>query len=176
MNYDKMILASALLGFALALASSASAQMSDNSTLLDQTVALNSQGEYEGQFDTLIAAVQASDPVVAETLSDEAGNYTVFAPTDEAFSSIGVGEENVSELSGQQLTQILTYHVVEGEIRSDNLTAVRSVDTLNGQPVTIETAIVDRENRTARIIAGDIRASNGVIHAIDSVLIPSAMN
>lgn len=173
---NKMMLASVLAGLLVVLTPAASAQMEDNITILDKAVELNSQGEYAGQFDTLIAAVEASGPEVSETLSDEAGNYTVFAPTDDAFSQLGIDETNVEQVSGEQLNQILTYHVVEEEIRSEDLTSATSVDTLSGQPVTIEPAVVDQQNRTARIIVADIQASNGVIHVIDSVLVPSEMN
>jgi len=173
MTQNKYILAPVLVGLIVALTANTSAAMADDSTVLETTVALNSQGEYEGQFDTLIAAVQSSDPVVQEALSSQESNITVFAPTDEAFDEIGLDETNVDQISEQQLTGILTYHVSEGAKTAENVSSVDSLQTLNGQNITVQNGtLVDQTNTSANITVTDIQTSNGIIHVIDSVLIP----
>jgi len=173
MKSNRYILITALAGLLMALTASASAQMSYDSTVLEKTVQLNSQGEYEGQFDTLIAAIESADPVVQEVLADPESNITVFAPTDEAFSEIGVDETNVDQLSEQQLTQILVYHVSDGAKTAQEVMDTESIDTIDGQTIMVqEGVLVDQAGGQANITATDVQASNGVIHVIDSVLMP----
>lgn len=122
-------------------------------------------------FDTLVQAVQAAG--LADTLSGE-GPYTVFAPTDEAFDNLpdGALDALLEPENRDLLTEILTYHVVPDEVTSDELeTGV--VDTLNGGlavRVDPDQVIVN----DASVINPDIDASNGVIHAINRVLIPTS--
>ena len=129
-----------------------------------------------GDFTTLVAAVQAAGLV--ETLSGP-GPFTVFAPTDEAFAaaleSLGMtAEELLADTA--TLTSILTYHVVSGEVPSSDVVTMdgQSVATVNGAEVTItvdgDVVMVDE----ATVTAVDVPASNGVIHVIDSVLLPPA--
>ncbi|MGP1387154.1 MAG: fasciclin domain-containing protein [Thainema sp.] len=122
-------------------------------------------------FDTLVQAVQAAG--LADTLSGE-GPYTVFAPTDEAFDNLpdGALEALLEPENRDLLTEILTYHVVPDEVTSDELeTGV--VDTLNGGvAVRVDPGQVIVND--ASVINPDIDASNGVIHAINRVLIPPA--
>jgi uncharacterized surface protein with fasciclin (FAS1) repeats len=120
-------------------------------------------------FSTLVAAVQAADLV--ETLSGE-GPFTVFAPTNEAFEALpeGVLDALLLEENVDVLTSILTYHVVSGEVTSDQITD-GPVATVEGQDVTLSTEDGVMVN-DATVVIADVEASNGVIHAIDAVLIP----
>lgn len=122
-------------------------------------------------FETLVAAVTAADLV--ETLSGD-GPFTVFAPTDEAFDALPEGLLDALLLPENKdvLTQILTYHVVSGEVTSDQVSA-GDVATVEGEDIAITTPdgmVV--LNDTATVTAVDVDASNGVIHVIDGVLLP----
>jgi transforming growth factor-beta-induced protein len=129
-----------------------------------------------GDFNTLVAAVQAAGLV--ETLSGP-GPFTVLAPTDEAFAasleSLGLTAEELLA-DTETLTSILTYHVIAGEVPSSSVVTMNgeAVPTVNGADVLIsvdgETVMVNE----ATVTAVDIAASNGVIHVIDSVLVPPA--
>lgn len=119
-------------------------------------------------FSTLVAAVSAAGLV--ETLQGE-GPFTVFAPTDEAFAALPEGTVEALLEDIPTLTAILTYHVVPGAVMSGDLSDGMMAETVNGQSVTIgvgETVTVDG----ATVTAADIEASNGVIHVIDSVIMP----
>lgn len=124
-----------------------------------------------GNFDTLVAAVTAAGLV--DTLKSE-GPFTVFAPTDAAFAALPAGTVDSLLLpeNKDQLVAILTYHVVPGAVTSDQLAGQRlSVATVNGANVHIDgTNGVTVEDST--VTTADIIASNGVIHVIDSVLLP----
>lgn len=124
-----------------------------------------------GSFDTLVAAVGAAGLV--ETLQSD-GPFTVFAPTDEAFAALPAGtvETLLKPENKDQLTAILTYHVIPGAVMAADLAGQRlSVATVNGADVHI-----DGRNgvkvEDATVISADVKASNGVIHVIDKVLIP----
>lgn len=120
-------------------------------------------------FSTLVAAVGAAD--LAETLSSE-GPFTVFAPTDAAFEALpdGVLDALLLEENKDTLVKILTYHVVPGEVTSDQISA-GDVATVEGQTVTVTTDEGVQVNG-ANVVTADVEASNGVIHVIDSVLLP----
>ena len=124
-----------------------------------------------GNFNTLVAAVQAAGLV--ETLKGD-GPFTVFAPTDAAFAALPAGtiDNLLLPENKDQLVAILTYHVVPGAVTSDQLADQRlSVATVNGANVHIDGRNgVKVENAT--VTTADIIASNGVIHVIDSVLLP----
>ena len=109
-----------------------------------------------------------------ETLKGD-GPFTVFAPTDEAFSKIP--PETLSELlqpeNRAKLTAILTYHVVSGRVDSDEVTDLESATSLQGQTLKISTKDGIRIN-DANVLTPDVQATNGVIHIIDAVLIPPA--
>ncbi len=126
-----------------------------------------------GQFSTLVAAVQAADLV--ETLQSP-GPFTVFAPTDQAFAKLPAGtlESLLRPENKAQLTAILKYHVVAGEVVAADVVKLSSADTVEGQPVTISADAAGVRINDANVIATDVMASNGVIHVIDSVLIPSS--
>jgi uncharacterized surface protein with fasciclin (FAS1) repeats len=121
-------------------------------------------------FSTLVAAVVAAG--LAETLSGN-GPFTVFAPTNEAFAKLPAGtvEELLKPENKEKLASILTYHVVAGKVMSKDLSDGQKAATVNGQEVTVtigEGVKVD----TATVTAADLEASNGVIHVIDSVIMP----
>jgi len=120
-------------------------------------------------FSTLVAAVDAAGLV--DTLNDE-GPFTVFAPTNEAFDALPEGVLDALLLPENEdvLTSILTYHVVPGEVTSDQITD-GDVATVEGQNVTISTENGVMVNE-ATVVTPDVDASNGVIHVVDSVLIP----
>ena len=124
-----------------------------------------------GQFETLVAAVKAADLV--DTLKGE-GPFTVFAPTDEAFGALPEG--TVASLlepeNQEQLQSILTYHVVPGKIMAEDAMAADSATTVQGQDITITTMDGSVMINDATVVQADIEASNGVIHVIDSVLMP----
>jgi transforming growth factor-beta-induced protein len=128
-------------------------------------------------FSTLVGAVVARDLV--PTLSGT-GPFTVFAPTDDAFAAI---QSTVAALTSDQLTTVLTYHVLAGEVLSTGIpfgspvttvAAPRTI-TITAGPAPAIASIADSTASPAGIIAVDIRASNGVIHVIDKVLIPSPL-
>ena len=123
-----------------------------------------------GSFKTLVAAVEAAGLV--ETLKGE-GPFTVFAPTDDAFAALPAGtvEDLLKPENKEKLTQILTYHVVPGKVMSKDVAALKSAKTVNGAEVTIDTSAgVKIDNAT--VVKADIEASNGVIHVIDTVIVP----
>lgn len=122
-------------------------------------------------FSTLVAAVQAAGLV--ETLSGE-GPFTVFAPTNAAFAKLPEGTVESLLADIPALTKVLTYHVVAGKVLAADVVGMTSAPTVNGQEVKI--AVVEgsvRLNDASTVTATDIEASNGVIHVIDSVLLPA---
>ncbi|WP_103335331.1 fasciclin domain-containing protein [Pseudotabrizicola formosa] len=123
-----------------------------------------------GTFNTLAAALTAAGLV--ETLKGE-GPFTVFAPTDEAFAALPAGTVDTLLLpeNKDQLTAILTYHVVPGAVMSTDLTEGMTAATVNGADVTI-TLDGGAKVNGANITTADIAASNGVIHVIDTVIMP----
>ena len=126
-----------------------------------------------GDFNTLVAAVKAAGLV--ETLQGD-GPFTVFAPTDEAFAKLPAGTVDSLLLpeNKEKLVAILTYHVVPGEVLAADVVQLSSADTVEGQSVNIATDDAGVRINDANVIATDVMASNGVIHVIDSVLIPSS--
>jgi len=122
----------------------------------------------DGRFTTLVAAVSAAG--LADTLSGD-GPFTVFAPTDDAFAALPEGTVEGLLNDIPTLTSILTYHVVPGAVMSGDLSDGMMPETVNGQTVTIGVDDGVTVNGATVIIA-DIEASNGVIHVIDSVILP----
>jgi uncharacterized surface protein with fasciclin (FAS1) repeats len=121
-----------------------------------------------GQFTTLVAALKKADLV--DTLK-AAGPYTVFAPTDEAFAKLPKGTLDGLLEDKEKLTEVLTYHVVPGRVMAADVKP-GSVKTVQGEPLTIVTKNNGVMVNDARIVKTDITASNGVIHVIDSVVLP----
>lgn len=125
-----------------------------------------------GQFETLVAAVQAAGLV--DTLKGD-GPFTVFAPVDAAFAGLpqGVVERLLQPENRHELQAILTYHVVPGAITSDQLAgSIQSVTTVEGSSVLIDATNGVRVGN-AEVVQADIRTSNGVIHVVDRVIIPT---
>jgi len=125
-----------------------------------------------GSFNTLVAAVKAAGLV--ETLSG-AGPFTVFAPVDAAFDALPAGTVDtlVKPESKEQLTGILTYHVVAGKVMSSDLTDGMTATTVNGQTITIRLTDGKVMVNDAEVIIADVDTDNGVVHAIDAVLMPA---
>ena len=125
-----------------------------------------------GQFNTLAAALEAADLV--DTLKGD-GPFTVFAPTDDAFAKLPEG--TVAELlkpeNRDQLAAILTYHVVPGNVLAADVVKLSEATTVNGADVSIKVSNSGVRVDNANVIKTDIAASNGVIHVIDSVIIPN---
>ena len=122
----------------------------------------------EGTFKTLIIALREAG--LYDILCSE-GPYTIFAPTDEAFSKLPNGTIEKIMKDKEKLTDILTYHVIANRVYSREVSALQKADTINGKQVKIKLGNnVKIDN--ARIIKSDIKCTNGVIHIIDEVLLP----
>lgn len=124
-----------------------------------------------GSFNTLAAALKAADLI--DTLKGE-GPFTVFAPTDEAFAKLPAGtvENLLKPENKDKLTAILTYHVVAGKVKAKDVVKLNSATTVQGSDVMIKVkgdkVMVDG----AKVVMTDVKASNGIIHVIDSVILP----
>ena len=152
------------LALALSLAAYARPKPAPSKDIVDTAVAA-------GSFKTLAAALQAAGLV--DTLKGK-GPFTVFAPTDEAFAKLPAGtlEDLLKPENKEKLAAILTYHVVPDRVLAAQVIKMNSAKTVNGQSLTISTnggtVMVDN----AKVIKTDILCSNGVIHVIDSVVLP----
>lgn len=122
-----------------------------------------------GSFKTLVAAVQAAG--LAETLKGK-GPFTVFAPTDEAFAKLPAGTVEALLKDKAKLTAILTYHVVSGDVRAAQAMKLSSARTVNGQSVKIMVKDGNVMIDNAKVVKADIATTNGVIHVIDTVVLP----
>ena len=125
-----------------------------------------------GSFKTLATALAAADLV--DTLKG-AGPFTVFAPTDEAFAKLPAGtlESLLKPENKAQLRRILTYHVVAGKVMAADVVKLKSAKAVSGDMVSITVMGSGVTVNRSKIVKADIAASNGVIHVIDTVLIPS---
>ncbi len=160
MNFRRSLFAAAIAApFALGAASAQAADIVDTAV-------------EAGQFETLVAAVQAAGLV--ETLKGE-GPFTVFAPTDDAFAKLpeGTVDNLLKPENKDQLVAILTYHVVPGKIMSSDIAGAKQmVATVEGSELDIDATdgvMVDG----AMVVAADIETDNGVIHVIDTVVLPN---
>ncbi|MBQ4799021.1 fasciclin domain-containing protein [Pseudoalteromonas sp. MMG006] len=124
-----------------------------------------------GSFTTLVAAVKAAGLV--ETLQGK-GPFTIFAPTDAAFSKLpeGTVEMLLKPENKDKLTAVLTYHVVSGKVMAADVMKVDSAKTLQGQSVMVKANSMGVMINDAKVVKADVKASNGVIHVIDTVLLP----
>ena len=125
-----------------------------------------------GQFETLVAAVKAAGLV--DTLKGD-GPYTVFAPTDEAFAKLPAGtvEDLLKPENKEKLVAVLTYHVVSGKIMSADIAGKTAmVETVEGSKLNVDATNGVKVDE-ATVITADIETSNGVIHVIDTVVIPN---
>jgi uncharacterized surface protein with fasciclin (FAS1) repeats len=121
-----------------------------------------------GSFKTLAAALQAAGLI--DTLKGK-GPFTVFAPTDEAFAKIPKAALDALIADKAKLTKVLTYHVVAGKVTAADVVKLKEAKTLAGQMVKIDTSSGVMVNN-AKVVKADLEASNGVIHVIDTVLMP----
>jgi len=122
-----------------------------------------------GSFTTLVAAVQAAGLV--DTLKGE-GPFTVFAPTDEAFKKLPAGTVEALLKDPAALKDILLYHVVAGKVMAADVVKLESADTVLGKPVAIKVADGKVMINDATVALADVETSNGVIHVIDTVILP----
>jgi uncharacterized surface protein with fasciclin (FAS1) repeats len=143
----------------------------------DDEVARNvvQQAQADPRLTILVEAVTAAD--LGPTLS-AAGPFTVFAPTNDAFASLlqelGVTKEQLLA-NRPLLTSVLTYHVVPGRVTQAQIPVGTPITTVQGQTLTVNSSFVitDQRSRTARIVQADVPATNGVVHVIDRVILPS---
>jgi len=124
-----------------------------------------------GSFNTLVAAVKAAGLV--ETLKGD-GPFTVFAPTDEAFAKLPAGTVDMllKPENKDKLVAVLTYHVVSGKVMAADVVKLDSAATVQGQKVMVVVKDGTVMINNANVVAADVKASNGVIHVIDTVLLP----
>ena len=150
-----------LLASLLAFGALTSAQAAD---IVDTAVAA-------GSFKTLVTAIQAAGLV--DTLKGK-GPFTVFAPTDDAFAKLPAGtlEDLLKPENKDKLVAILTYHVVAGKVKAADVVKLDTATTVNGQAADIEVTGGTVRIDGATVTATDIKASNGVIHVIDTVILP----
>jgi uncharacterized surface protein with fasciclin (FAS1) repeats len=131
-----------------------------------------------GTFSTLVAAVKAAGLV--QTLKSP-GPFTVFAPTDEAFAALPRGTVEALLMDVPKLTGVLTYHVVQGKVAAADVMKMtsggpRQQVTVQGQPVTLKTQGILSKSvhvNDAKVVQADIQATNGIIHVIDRVIMPT---
>ena len=126
-----------------------------------------------GSFNTLVAAVNAAG--LTETLKGE-GPFTVFAPTDEAFAKLPEGtlEMLLKPENKEKLAAILSYHVVAGMVTSEEVVKLTSAESVSGKKIDIKTSDGKVMVDGATVIKADVMAKNGVIHVIDTVMMPPA--
>lgn len=151
----------ALIATACAAVFGLGALQAKASTIVDTAV-------QAGQFSTLVKAIEAAGLV--DTLKGD-GPFTVFAPSDEAFAKLPEEKLNALLADKDALTRVLTYHVVPGKVMSTDVQA-GEVTTKAGQAIQVRTEGGVQVN-DSRVVSADISASNGVIHVIDSVLLPN---
>jgi uncharacterized surface protein with fasciclin (FAS1) repeats len=153
-----------VISLGLALAAPVKAEMAAEKDIVDTAVSA-------GSFTTLVAAVKAAGLV--DTLKGK-GPFTVFAPTDEAFAKLPVGtvENLLKPENRSQLQAILTYHVVAGQVTASDVVNLKTAKTANGSSLKINVADGKVMVDNAQVVRTDIMASNGVIHVIDTVVIP----
>ena len=147
------------------MAPAAAAAPAAGNTIADVAIA-------NGAFNTLVAALQAADLV---TTLQGPGPFTVFAPTDAAFAKLPAGTVEALLADKEKLAAILTYHVVSGKVMAGDI-----VKANGAKPATLNTQAVDvvvRDGKVyvngAQVVSADVVASNGVIHVIDTVLLPA---
>ena len=143
-------------------------------SIVDVAIDLNTDtnSPYEGVFDILIEAVLAADPVVFATL-DGNGQHTVFAPTDDAFEAAGITTNNIGSIDKDYLTDVLLYHVVRGRRYDNQILASSYIRTRLGFFLMQDSGVLtDALGGEANIIVTNVEAANGIIHAIDAVVLP----
>lgn len=124
-----------------------------------------------GSFNTLVAAVKAANLV--DTLKGP-GPFTVFAPTDDAFAKLPAGTVDALLKDVPKLTQILKYHVVSGKVMAADVVKLKSATTVEGSDVKIDASSGVKVNDST-VVTPDVAADNGVIHVVDTVLMPTSV-
>jgi uncharacterized surface protein with fasciclin (FAS1) repeats len=127
-----------------------------------------------GSFTTLAKALTAADLV---TTLKGSGPFTVFAPTDEAFAKLPAGtlDDLLKPENKDKLRRILTYHVVAGEVRAADVVKLQSAKAVSGDTMTVKVSDGKVHVDDANVTRTDIQASNGVIHVIDTVILPNGI-
>jgi uncharacterized surface protein with fasciclin (FAS1) repeats len=157
----------ALTGFALLSAMTISSPAEATAQAADRNIV--EIATEAGSFNTLVAAVQAAGLV--DVLSGT-GPFTVFAPTDEAFAQLPEETLNALLADPEALAAILTYHVLPGRVMAADVVSLTSATTVNGADISIAVSEAGVRVNQAKVVTTDIEASNGVIHVIDSVILP----
>ena len=152
--------------------SSSGGSSSGSSTTPTAQADIIATAEGAGTFKTLVAAVRAAD---LEATLKGPGPFTVFAPNDDAFAALPAGtvDDLLKPENKAKLASILTYHVVSGNVPSSEAVKLTTAKTVNGKDLTLSTANGGLEVNGAKVLQADIKASNGVIHVIDKVIIPA---
>ena len=165
MKFRTLTLAALAASAVLAAFSPAMAHHGKKKDIVDTAVAA-------GDFETLVAAVQAADLV--DTLKGD-GPFTVFAPTDEAFAKLPAGtvEDLLKPENKDQLVAVLTYHVVPGKVTADQVVNLSTATTVQGSDIDIKVMDGTVHIDNATVATADIMTSNGVIHVIDEVILPN---
>jgi uncharacterized surface protein with fasciclin (FAS1) repeats len=180
MNFKLMALAVVFSGFTMVGCSSE--QSSDSETEMDETMEMMEEAPVESNtvvdiaigspdHTTLVAAVTAASLV--EVLSGD-GPFTVFAPTNAAFAALPAGtvENLLLPENKEMLANILTYHVVAGNVMAADLSNGQKVTTVNGQELTVTIVDGNVMINGAKVVAADLVGTNGVVHVIDGVVLP----
>ena len=160
------------LGAAALVAPAAAGDSQKNSAKTIYKIASSSD-----DFETLTAAIKAAG--LTKTLRGK-GPFTVFAPTNEAFAKVPADQLDALLADKMALTDVLTYHVLDGKVPSSALQPTQEVTALNAEPFTITIAdgkatITDSQGNAINIVKTDIKAKNGVIHVIDTVMLPAEL-
>ena len=190
---QRIIAAAAIIGLGIAAAGCTSAPMATSaapapasSSAASSTPTMSASAAEMDIVDTAVAAgsfgtlaTALTEAGLVETLKGE-GPFTVFAPTDEAFAALPDGALDKLVADKKALTGVLTYHVISGEVMASQVTGMngQKVKTVQGGEITIKVAdgkvsLTDAAGNTVNVFQTDVTASNGVIHVIDGVLMPS---
>ena len=154
----------AVVAFAMVAGFSLAAQAAGEKDIVDTAVSA-------GQFNTLAKAL--TEAGLVDTLRGK-GPFTVFAPTDEAFAKLPPGTVEALLKDKPKLVKVLTYHVVPGKVMAADVAKLRTAKTVEGQSVMISTQGGGVKVDNANILKTDILATNGVIHVIDTVILPKS--
>jgi uncharacterized surface protein with fasciclin (FAS1) repeats len=161
----------ALMGLALAFTIGFNGVSANHRASVAKSADIVDTAVSAGQFNTLVAAVKAAGLV--ETLKGP-GPFTVFAPTDEAFAKLpkGTVEMLLKPENKDKLVKILTYHVVSGKVMAEDVVKLKTAKTVQGSLLNIKVKGSNVMVDNARVVKTDIGTSNGVIHVIDTVIMP----
>jgi len=165
-------LALATIAFTMLVSSAVAKQSAKMPNLIETAVAVNTNSPFAGEFDTLLLLAGMDDEVA--TVLSQKGQYTVFAPTDSAFDNLfNIANDNCITLDADIVNAVLKYHVVKGRRDSEAVLESDKVKTLVGAFFEQSGGVItDNANQQSNIIVTDVAASNGIIHAIDTVILP----